>query len=193
MRRQEDTAAARRQRRRDRRRHEIYETALRLYTERGYDGVTVEDITREADVSKGTFFNYFPTKEHLLEEYRHALLDTIHAYGESLQAPSGRALFRRYFRRLARLLNEEGQRYGMLFREVVARPHLVAVDPRRHRGYRGTFVRYLEVARDAGEIPPDVRLDLLAETIRAVWNAEECARPRMACYPASEAVWGETE
>ena len=27
---------------------------------------TVEDITDAADVGKGTFFNYFPTKEHVL-------------------------------------------------------------------------------------------------------------------------------
>lgn len=44
----------------------IYRTALNLFRERGYDGTTVEDIAQAADVAKGTFFNYFPTKDAVL-------------------------------------------------------------------------------------------------------------------------------
>jgi AcrR family transcriptional regulator len=40
--------------------------ALDLFRERGYDAATVEDITDAADVAKGTFFNYFATKEAIL-------------------------------------------------------------------------------------------------------------------------------
>ena len=36
--------------------------ALELVIERGYDGVTVEDICARAEISKKTFFNYFPSK-----------------------------------------------------------------------------------------------------------------------------------
>lgn len=42
------------------------ETALRLFREHGYDATTVEEITEAADVAKGTFFNYFETKEAIL-------------------------------------------------------------------------------------------------------------------------------
>ncbi len=40
--------------------------ALRLFAQRGMAETSVEDITEAADVGKGTFFNYFPSKEHLL-------------------------------------------------------------------------------------------------------------------------------
>src|SRR3954451_10640320 len=44
----------------------IAETARRLFSERGFDRVTVAQIARAADVSEQTVFNYFPTKEDLV-------------------------------------------------------------------------------------------------------------------------------
>ena len=59
----------RRERRRLETRERIYRSALQIFAERGYLETTVEDITEAADVGKGTFFNYFPTKEHVLATY----------------------------------------------------------------------------------------------------------------------------
>ena len=57
-----------RQGRAHRTRQTLRDTAARLWTERGYDAVAVSEICDQAGVSKGTFFYYFPTKEHLLLE-----------------------------------------------------------------------------------------------------------------------------
>jgi AcrR family transcriptional regulator len=40
--------------------------AMNLFSRHGFSETTVEEITRAADVGKGTFFNYFPSKEHVL-------------------------------------------------------------------------------------------------------------------------------
>ncbi|MFD5441998.1 TetR/AcrR family transcriptional regulator [Streptomyces tendae] len=45
---------------------EILETALRLFTEQGYDETTIAQIAREAGVSQRTLFRYFGSKEDLL-------------------------------------------------------------------------------------------------------------------------------
>jgi AcrR family transcriptional regulator len=59
-------APDRRQRRSADIRESLFQAALQLFAERGFAETTVEDITNAADVGKGTFFNYFPSKDHIL-------------------------------------------------------------------------------------------------------------------------------
>src|SRR5579863_2125992 len=71
----------RRERRRVEIRDRIYQAALQLFAERGFLETTVADITEAADVGKGTFFNYFPTKEHVLATFgaeRIAVIEQAH-------------------------------------------------------------------------------------------------------------------
>lgn len=44
-------------------RRAIQIAVLDLVSERGLDGVTVDEVSRVADISPRTFFNYFPSKE----------------------------------------------------------------------------------------------------------------------------------
>lgn len=44
----------------------IMESALRLFEQRGFDSVTVEDITNDAKVAKGSFYTYFSTKSDII-------------------------------------------------------------------------------------------------------------------------------
>jgi AcrR family transcriptional regulator len=57
-----------RERKKEQTRRRIAEVALRLFDERGYDAVTVNEIAEAAGVAKVTLFNYFPTKECLVTD-----------------------------------------------------------------------------------------------------------------------------
>src|SRR5437763_10392539 len=56
----------RRQRRSAEIRERLFRAALAQFGKKGFAETTIEDITEAADLGKGTFFNYFPSKDHLL-------------------------------------------------------------------------------------------------------------------------------
>ena len=57
---------SRRERQSAERRERLFRSAMDLFGRKGFAETTVEDITNAADLGKGTFFNYFPSKEHIL-------------------------------------------------------------------------------------------------------------------------------
>lgn len=59
-------AHGRRERRSAETRERLFRASLDLFARKGFTETTVEDITEAADVGKGTFFNYFPSKDHIL-------------------------------------------------------------------------------------------------------------------------------
>jgi AcrR family transcriptional regulator len=49
----------------------LFDTAVALFDEKGYDNVTVEEITNRAGVAKGSFYTYFRSKSDIvIEEFR---------------------------------------------------------------------------------------------------------------------------
>jgi AcrR family transcriptional regulator len=59
-----------RERKRRQTRERITEAALTLFLERGFEATTVDDIAEAADVSKRSFFDYFPTKEDVVQAWQ---------------------------------------------------------------------------------------------------------------------------
>lgn len=62
----------------------IYHSAMGLFAQFGYSNVTIDDITRAAGVSKGTFYNYFRSKDELFLIYSQALEEQFSAFYHSL-------------------------------------------------------------------------------------------------------------
>ncbi len=63
---QTSTAEGRRERKRRQTRERIEQAAMTLFLERGFDATTIEEITDSANVSKRSFFDYFPSKEEVV-------------------------------------------------------------------------------------------------------------------------------
>ncbi len=64
----------RRERKRQQTADQLADTAWRMFEAHGFENVTMESIAAEADVAKGTLYNYFPIKEALLRHKFHGEL-----------------------------------------------------------------------------------------------------------------------
>lgn len=53
---------------RQERKEQILQTALKLFAEGGYEATSISKIAKEAGVAKGLMYNYFESKEQLMEE-----------------------------------------------------------------------------------------------------------------------------
>ncbi|HBE46776.1 Regulatory protein TetR [uncultured spirochete] len=74
-------------------RKRILESALSLFREKGFDQVSIDEITSAAGVSKGSFYTYFQTKSDIIiEEFR--LIDDYYQKKESAIMRSPEAVSR---------------------------------------------------------------------------------------------------
>lgn len=67
----------RRERKRRQTRGRIEHAAMTLFLDRGFDQTTIEDITEAADVSKRSFFDYFPSKEEVVFAWQDSFADDL--------------------------------------------------------------------------------------------------------------------
>jgi len=59
----DDRALPLRERKKLRTRRALADAALRMFTDKGFDATTLEELAEEAEVSRSTFFRFFPAKE----------------------------------------------------------------------------------------------------------------------------------
>jgi AcrR family transcriptional regulator len=150
--------ASRRERRSAELRERLFRSALALFASKGYAETTVEDITEAADVGKGTFFNYFPSKEHILMafgEMQLAKLESVINEARQSDQPMADVL-----RNLVLRMTEEPIRNPAIVRALLL-ANLSSVPVRG--AMLGRLIRH---GQERGEI----RTDLPAEEIAQVWR-----------------------
>ncbi|MEE1799501.1 TetR family transcriptional regulator [Streptomyces sp. JV176] len=84
-------------------------TALRLFLDRGFDNVTVNEIAAAADVASRTFFRYFPSKETVIvdayDQMNSRLVDLVGNHSEKPMLEAVRDAVRRWFEECTPFLN----------------------------------------------------------------------------------------
>jgi AcrR family transcriptional regulator len=157
-------------RKREKTRGQLLAAGLRVLADKG-EGLTVSDVVAEADVSNGTFYNYFPDRDALVDALAEHLLLTLAATAAS-EAIEDPAL--RFAVASGRVLRRAGEdaTWGRVVMRLVDRP-----------GVYGSVDRYLRddlaegLARGRFETgADDASIDqvtgLLVMTIRRIVEGE---------------------
>lgn len=143
----------------------LYETALERFRAHGYEATRVREITERAHVAKGTFFNHFPTKDHLLREwYRRETVSVLQRVRARPFADARRGI-EALLEELIAIAERDPELYAMKERHAFA-GDLLSDEERELDGELVAFlVERIEAARDAGALPPAPAAPFLAATI----------------------------
>ena len=191
---QEAPRSDRRQRRRLETRERIFRAALQLFAERGYLETTVEDITEAADVGKGTFFNYFPTKEHVLEQYGEERVEAVERALAAVQAQKCSVLtaLKELATDLAGRSSESPELLRAVFAANLTSAAVIIELRKRIDRARRLLTEIIVLGQQSGEIRDNLSASEMARLIRLIFMGVTFAwsvHPDSSLRKTAEQVW----
>ncbi|MGB6883475.1 MAG: TetR/AcrR family transcriptional regulator [Candidatus Acidiferrum sp.] len=162
------TLHGRRERRTVETRERLFRAALDLFAKKGFTETTVEDITEAADVGKGTFFNYFPSKDHILLAFGEMQLAKLQAAIE--EARWSRESMPQFLRSLGLRMTQEPIRHPGIIRTLLqaylsttpVREAMLDLQKRVH----ALHTEIVQLGQERGEIRNDLPAAEIAHVFR---------------------------
>jgi AcrR family transcriptional regulator len=160
--------AGRRERHRVELRERLFRAALQLFAGKGFEETTVEDITNAADVGKGTFFNYFPSKDHILIAFGEMQLGKLRTLVEEARRTS--EPIPQILRKISQRMTEEPGRNPEILRMILlanlSGKGIRAAMREVQEAARGLHQQLIEIGQQRGEIRTDRPAEEIAHTFR---------------------------
>jgi AcrR family transcriptional regulator len=160
--------SSRRERRSAEIRERLFNASLTLFARKGFAETTVEDITEAADVGKGTFFNYFPSKDHILLAFGEmqihkleGLIEQVRKTGEPMPE---------FLRSLGARMTQEPTRNPAIIRALL-QAYLSSTPVRAammdlQRRVQDLHTQMIQLGQDRGEIRNDLPASEIAQVFR---------------------------
>lgn len=148
--------------------NKIIEVAGRLFKEKGFDNTSVDEITREAEIGKGTFFNYFPTKETLLIDFAKQKEELVYnlVRNELKKSTSTKEKIKNTLVLVAKS-NEKDKELTKLFVFEYLRHY--GYEERRSRSLNTILYDLLEKGVKTGEVKSSIDVKRAAENITGIY------------------------
>ena len=158
----------------------VLDGAVKVFNERGYDGTSMEDLSRELGITKSAIYHHVASKEELLRLATGRALDGLFAVLDEISALDAHAITRleELTRRSVLLLVAELPFVTLLLRvrgnTTVERQALA-----RRRSFDAAVADLVTQARDEGDLRSDVDPVLVARLLYGMINSVvEWYRPR---------------
>jgi AcrR family transcriptional regulator len=190
--------ASRRERRSAETRERLFRSALQLFAQKGFEETTVEDITEAADVGKGTFFNYFPSKDHILIAFSDMQIGKLEQAVAGLR--SSEQPLQDFMRSLVLKMTEEPIRNPGLIRALL-RGYLSTTAVRemmiqKQNHAHGLHKQMIEIGQGRGEVRSDIPAAEIAHFFRQtilgtllIWSVTGDATLRERIDSALQILW----
>lgn len=165
----------RRERKKEETRGRILNAAFKLFVQNGFEATTVDQIAEEADIGKGTFYNYFPSKEGVLEEYLEELgvQRGQKIWPDIRQAPDTRQRLAKAFQSLTSWSEE----YPDLIRVYVYERFNALLRKNENYQFNRTdlyFAEIIKMGQESGDIRQDMDSLQLMSYLNAIFLIQIC-------------------
>lgn len=163
------------------------ESALSLFRERGFDSVTVEEITQKAGVAKGSFYTYFSTKSDIIVEEFWAIDSYYREYADRNlpRYKTAREKLLAFTRAQMRYVRDVvgNTNLKVLYANQTIQPGSEKIIINRDRYWHKLVCETIRGGQEAG----DFRRDLDAERLAVLFN--RCARSVFLDWCISDAAF----
>lgn len=158
----------RRERNKQKVKERLYSSALLLFSQKGYDHTSVDEIAEHADVARGTFFNYFQRKEDLIDAWADNRRERLMAHLEENRPSRGSGSIARLEQCmcvLGRLNEDEPDLTSAMLTAWVKAGRPLIEEP-----YVGEiFAKIVEAGRESGDIVADVSSGCVGNVLRDLY------------------------
>ncbi len=140
----------------------IVAAARNLFYRYGMKRVTIEEICREANVSKMTFYKFFANKLELATYLLNLIFDT--AMQEYLEIINSEKTFPEKIKDIIELKRRGTENAGAEFIAELVRhpePEIAAIYAEQSKKSLATTMNFLKQAQKNGDIRPDVKLEFI--------------------------------
>ena len=157
--------------RRERRVREVHDrivsAAIERFAAHGVESVKVDEICHAADIAQKTFFNHFPTKQHLLREIAEGFLQQLLAILEVARG-EGRTTaqqLERFFARVATEVERGGPMHRTFVMEVIRVVHDTPQNVEQSRRLHDAFGALLRDGVRRGDTTTAYPMPVLSEVV----------------------------
>jgi AcrR family transcriptional regulator len=151
------------QRKKEETRLKIIAAALKLFREQGFDAATMEQIAADADIAKGTLYNYFPVKEAILEEFvRRSFLErSAERIAQVRALPDTRARMRAVLLDLIAGIQRGPELFERYFSYRIRQMLALRQEETNRSGFNQLESEVIRLGQEQGEIRSDLPPNLL--------------------------------
>lgn len=157
--------------RRERRVREVHDrivaAATARFAARGVEAVKVDEICEAADIAQKTFFNHFPTRQHLLREIAEGFLQQLLALLEAARAEGGTTAqqLERFFALVATEVERGGPMHRTFVMEVIRLVHDTPANVEQSRRLHDAFGGLLRDGVRRGDTTTAYPVPVLSEVV----------------------------
>lgn len=163
----------------------LLQVAVKLFNDRGYDGTSMEDLSRKLGITKSAIYHHVPSKEELLRLAVGRALDGLFEVAESTEALDGRAIDRlEHLVRGSVLVLADRLPFVTLLLRVRGNTKVERAALARRREFDHLVTDLVKQAEAEGDVRPDIDPAIAARLLFGTVNSLiEWYRPRRGSSP----------